>query len=298
MSQDKNSSAASININVTSPEAHTYFSSIVLPQPTSHKGENGKVLVIGGSELFHAASKWSLDIASRLVDMVFYSSVPENNELVKQAKGEFWNGIVIRREDVDSYVEEADAIVIGPGMTRTPDTAEIVDRLAATYPDKKWVADAGALQMISPKLLTPSMIITPHQQEFSQLLKRVDIPALTEKPTDEEYQATAAKLGGVTVILKSAVDVVFSPTHTIHIAGGNPGLTKGGTGDVLAGLAAGLYANNDQWNAAIMASIASKKASEELAESVGPFFNASDLVAQLPQTLWNLCPEEKNEISV
>ena len=63
-----------------------YKSQIHLPQPQSRKGDNGKLLIIGGSSLFHAASAWSLDIASRMVDMVFYSSLPENNELIKEAK--------------------------------------------------------------------------------------------------------------------------------------------------------------------------------------------------------------------
>src|SRR3974390_915494 len=85
-----------------------------LPSSSSHKGQNGKVLVIGGSKLFHAASLWSLEIASKLVDMVFYSSVPENNEIVQKAKEEFRNGIVIPRSEIDKYIEEADSIVIGP----------------------------------------------------------------------------------------------------------------------------------------------------------------------------------------
>jgi len=64
-----------------------YFTKIKRMEKGSHKGQNGKVLLIGGSELFHAASRWSLDILSAMVDMVFYSSVPENNELIHQAKG-------------------------------------------------------------------------------------------------------------------------------------------------------------------------------------------------------------------
>ena len=51
----------------------TYLKRIRLPQKNSHKGENGRLIIIGVSELFHAASAWSLDIASKIVDMVFYS---------------------------------------------------------------------------------------------------------------------------------------------------------------------------------------------------------------------------------
>src|SRR4051794_14229876 len=92
---------------------------LYIPKPDSHKGQNGKLLLIGGSHLFHAASLWALTIASRIVDMVFYASVPENNEIVQNAKAEFRNGIVIHRESLDEYAAEADCILIGPGMMRS-----------------------------------------------------------------------------------------------------------------------------------------------------------------------------------
>src|SRR6266700_278344 len=92
---------------------------LYVPPPDSHKGQNGKLMVIGGSHLFHAASLWALNIASKVVDMVFYSSVPENNQIVHELKKEFRNGIVVPRWEIESYIEEADAVVIGPGMLRT-----------------------------------------------------------------------------------------------------------------------------------------------------------------------------------
>src|SRR5579863_9502121 len=86
------------------------------PPADSHKGQNGKLLIIGGSHLFHAASLWALTIASRIVDMVFYASVDENNQIVHELKKEFRNGIVVPRDEVESYIEESDAVLIGPGM--------------------------------------------------------------------------------------------------------------------------------------------------------------------------------------
>src|SRR3989344_5034505 len=104
---------------VVPPGGRPFLQQLKLPDPTSHKGQNGKLLIIGGSQLFHAASKWSLDVASRLVDMVFYSSVPSNNDLLKQAKGEFWNGIVLPRGQTEPYLQESDVVLIGPGMERS-----------------------------------------------------------------------------------------------------------------------------------------------------------------------------------
>ncbi|MEK7592651.1 MAG: NAD(P)H-hydrate dehydratase, partial [Patescibacteria group bacterium] len=138
---------------------------IVRPKKGSHKGQNGRLLLIGGSTLFHAASLWSLTVASRIVDLVHYASVPENNEIVLQAKKEFRNGIVISRRDIESYIEEDDVILIGPGMTRDSETEELTNRLLKKYSKKQWVIDAGALQMMDVALIPLGAILTPHHGE-------------------------------------------------------------------------------------------------------------------------------------
>ncbi len=251
-----------------SPVLKPYVATLKLPAADSHKGQNGKLLIIGGSELFHAASKWSLDVASKFVDMVFYSSVPDNNDLIKQAKGEFWNGIVIPRSDIEKYIEEADAILIGPGMTRTEDTEELTNKLLKKYPSKKWVIDAGALQMMDVTLLNEHMILTPHQAEHD---------LLQSKTTD---------FRGATIVIKGQLDEVKQGNTTLTIEGGNAGMTKGGTGDVLAGLIAALYTQNEALTAAVVGSYVNKAAGDALYAKVGPFFNASDLVEEIPRVMW------------
>ena len=146
-----------------------FFKDMHLPEPDSHKGQNGKVMIIGGSELFHAASKWSLDVASNFVDMVFYSSVPGNNDLIAEAKREFWNGIIVERSEIESYIDEADVVLIGPGMDRSAETETLTNELVAKYPQKKWVIDAGALQMIDPEIIPATAVITPHHRELEML---------------------------------------------------------------------------------------------------------------------------------
>src|SRR3989304_6720507 len=94
------------------------------PASDSHKGQNGKLLIVGGSQLFHAASLWALTVASRIVDMVFYSSVPMNNKIVENIKTQFRNGIVVPRTKVEDYVREADCVLIGPGLPRTEGVEE------------------------------------------------------------------------------------------------------------------------------------------------------------------------------
>lgn len=255
-----------------------YLHQIVLPRKDSHKGENGKLLIIGGSELFHAASAWSLDIASRIVDMVFYSSVPENNELIKEAKKNFWEGVVVPRGELESYLEEADCVLIGPGMTRDDETQSLTNRLLEKYPQKKWVIDAGALQMVNPDLLRETMIVTPHHQEFVRVFGE-------EANTEEGIRQQSRAHHNVVIVVKGKTDIISDGVRIEAVTGGNEGMTKGGTGDVLAGLIAALYCTSPALPSAVVGSFLNKKAGDELYKTVGPFFNSTDLVRQLAQTM-------------
>ena len=267
---------------------------------SSHKGENGKVMIIGGSSLFHAASLWALTIASKIVDMVFYASTPENNAIVQKAKEEFRNGIVVPAEDIEKYIEESECILIGPGMMRTnrftteymiKDLSEIpeIDHegivtyhltkyLLHKYPQKKWVIDAGALQMMETDWLKalPDVVVTPHQGEFETVFGMSAAP---------EHVTHMAKEYGCIILLKGERDIISNGEKTMEITGGNAGMTKGGTGDVLAGLIAALGCKNDLWMATVCGSYLNKKAGESLFQSVGLYFNASDLAQEIPKVM-------------
>ncbi len=292
---------------------------LYLPSSSSHKGDNGKLLIIGGSHLFHAASLWSLTIASKIVDMVFYSSVPENNQLVLEAKKEFRNGIVVLRDDIERYLEEADCVLIGPGMMRADPTrirnqesgimglAEInaledegeqaywlTKYLLEKYPEKKWVIDAGALQMMEPEWLlglNGNVIVTPHPGEFEKLelgIKNQELSKTIKHAALEKKVALFASEFRCTVLLKGEVDTVCSPLACVSIAGGNAGMTKGGTGDVLAGLVAALACKNDLFLAAQAGSYLNKEAGDSLFKKVGYYFNASDLADEIPRVMKEL----------
>lgn len=308
--------------SVNSSSCCKYLKQLLLPKPDSRKGENGKLLIVGGSKLFHSASRWSLEVASRLVDMVFYSSIPLNNKLIKEAKLEFWDGIVVDRSDVLAYAEEADCILIGPGMERElscsdnkkfgvnnyldkpPTSLEwqdktqvVVNYLVAKYPTKKWVIDAGALQMIDPSLLNKNCIITPHRQELEILLNKISSSVNLYDITHglKFKKPLSAALNEATVIIKGVVDQVHSHDEIIHVEGGNPGMTKGGTGDVLSGLVAGLYCNSEVLASAVSASYINKLAGDHLFSKVGPFFNATDLAQQIPVSLWEAVQSCKDD---
>ncbi|MFH2085345.1 MAG: ADP/ATP-dependent (S)-NAD(P)H-hydrate dehydratase [bacterium] len=244
-----------------------YVKQIVLPKKNSHKGENGRVLVIGGSRLFHAASFWSACMAAKIVDMVHFSSpAVENNELMRvRAKSKFWEGIVVPWEEVGHYIEEDDAILIGPGMERGEETKQIVNGLLRKYQDKKWVVDGGALQEVDPRLLNKNMIVTPNLREREILGDKIP--------------------KGVTVLSKGPVDIVSDGEEKVKIEGESAGMTKGGTGDVLAGLVSALYAKSPAFAACVVASRANKRAGEKLEKRVGTFFSAAELIPETQKVL-------------
>lgn len=256
------------------------------PSKASHKGQNGKLTIVGGSKLFHGASLWALKVSSRIVDMVFYASTSENNALTEDLKGQLYDFIAISRDKAPQYIEESDAILIGSGLPRESgqekgeeSTKELTQSLLSQFPKKKWILDAGSLQTIDPdmfKKFEGNILITPHHKEFQTLFGA--------QPTDEAVK-WAADQYGVTILLKGTTDIVCSPSQSVLVSGGNEGMTKGGTGDVLAGLVAALATKNDLFTAAQVGSYINKKAGDSLYERVGPYFNASDLCDEIPKVM-------------
>ncbi|MDO8451722.1 MAG: ADP/ATP-dependent (S)-NAD(P)H-hydrate dehydratase, partial [bacterium] len=208
--------------------------------------------------------------------------------------------------NVEDYIEEADCILIGPGMVRSEgfkvqstkynvqsldqidsikdegeETAELTNYLLRKYPQKQWVVDAGALQMMDIGCVPSHSILTPHHGEFKVLLEKCQI---NDRNEEESLQMLAEQRDCI-VLLKGPIDIVCSPSDCRTIEGGNPGMTKGGTGDVLAGLIAALACKNDPFLATIAGSFINKKAGDELYKTVGPFFNASDLAHEIPKTM-------------
>ena len=223
----------------------------------------------------------------------------------------FRNGIVIEQSQIPNYVREDDAILIGPGMVRNEirneklemrnfteilkleDEAEfarlLTHHLLKSFPEKKFVIDAGALQMMSPEWLKSRknpVIITPHQGEFERLFqtKIVDLPIEEKQNKVKKY----AKEYECVILMKAVVDIISNGEEVYVIEGGNQGLTKGGTGDILAGLTLSFYAKNDPITSCVLSSFIEKKGAEELEKEMGYWFNNYDLIRKIPAIVKNL----------
>lgn len=283
------------------------------PAWNSSGEDNGQVTIIGGSELFHGAPLLALKVASRIVDMVFFTT-PEKSvgHVAEQMKSKLLSFIWVPWEEADSYIEKSDAVLIGPGFMRYNSetqnlkfkaqnydnagefTREITEKLLKNFPEKKWVIDAGSLQVIDPELLPKGCIITPNKKEFEILFGweseiTSDGGRLKQSESHDSSEVKLvrmmAKKYNCTIVLKGPETIVASPDDVVIVKGGNPGMTKGGTGDVLAGLAVAMLAKNEPFLAASAASFIAKAAADELYRKVGPNYNADDLASQIPLTL-------------
>lgn len=175
------------------------------------------------------------------------------------------------------------AVGIGPGIGKATETLAMFRELLPTL-KKPMVVDADALNLLSEnrdllKLLPPNSILTPHPKEFERLTQ----------PWDDDYQKLTllrdfARTHRVVVVLKGAYSAVATPDGEVHFnATGNPGLSTGGTGDVLTGVLTAMLAQGyDPVEAAVLGVYAHGLAGDRVAQQRGPVgMIASDVIDAL-----------------
>lgn len=237
--------------------------SIYVPPKDSHKGENGKVLIVAGGRKYHGAAVFCMLGARRFADLV-YLMPGEKDEKLLFAVSQVPEVIVV------SEYPEADCVLAGSGMG---ESHLDLGKLKRKY--QKIILDGDALKQVEPKELK-GCVITPHEGEFRRLFGMDGSP---------EHVRAMAERWKCTILKKGRVDVVSDGKEIVLSTGGNAGMTKGGTGDVLAGLLCALYAKNDAMKAAVAASRANKKAGELLFKERGFAYCASDLAEKLPDAV-------------
>ncbi len=263
--------------------------------PKDSRGEdNGQVVIIGGSKLFHGAPILSLKVASKIVDMVFFASPePSVGQVAEQIKSELMSFIWVPWEEVEDYIKKSDAALIGPGFLRfrsekiphgerlhvcdeaCQGSRQITEELLTKFPDKRWVIDAGSLQVMEASWIPENAILTPNKKEFEMLFGKKEV-------------GEAARETKSIIVLKTPKTTVCSPEKCVQVTNGNPGMTKGGVGDCQAGLTVGLLAKNEPFLAASAAAYVTKAAADDLYAQVGTHYSADDLADKIPQFLHDL----------
>ncbi|MCX8198355.1 MAG: NAD(P)H-hydrate dehydratase [Candidatus Micrarchaeota archaeon] len=244
------------------------------PKPESHKGQNGVLLIIGGSRTYHGAPILAALAAVRFCDLVYFHSTSQNMQLMRRMKEATPNAICVPRQKLDWAFGHADCVLIGNGMDVGEKTKAEVSWVLKS--GKKCVIDAAGLRCLEAKLLHSKAVLTPHKKEFESAFG---------EPASKKSAEAVSKKYGCAILLKGKEDVLAWRGKSILVPGGNAGMTKGGTGDVLAGLLAALYSHPScpsPQHAAYAASVLNKKAADMLYQAVRYNYSSEDLAGELP----------------
>jgi NAD(P)H-hydrate epimerase len=257
--------------------------------PESHKGENGEVLVVGGGP-YTGAPALAAQAALRAGADLVRVACPEG--VAREIQG-YSENLILRPFAGDHLVpghvdrivtlaDEHDVTVFGPGLGSDPETLDAVRSFLEGY-DGTAVVDADALQVVPEVETDATLVCTPHQGELVKMGGETSDDWRERADLVEEF---AADLGH-TLLVKGPYDVVSDGERTRVSRTGNPGMTVGGTGDVLAGVTGTLAAVLDPIHAAAVAAYANGRAGDRVVETrgVGNGLVATDLVDELPRAL-------------
>ena len=249
------------------------------PKASSHKGQNGRLLIIAGSREYHGSLIYAVKAASRIVDLIYVLTTPENHKLIKNLKPK--TAAFIPVTNLKSVLPKIDCVLIGPGLGKSVATSRLILQVLKSRIKAVFDADAiTSLNTQSKKLLNENHILTPHLGEFRT--------AFGVMPNVKNLQAIVNRYR-CTVLLKGHLNLIATPEWAlIHNPAGNAGLTKGGTGDVLAGLVAAFYCNNSAYLATACGAYLNGAAGDALYKQVKFYYNSEDLLNQIPITLQHL----------
>ncbi len=272
--------------------------------PAAHKGQHGEVLVVGGGPYTGApalAARAALRGGADLVRVACPDAVAREVQATDPA-------LIVRELDGDrlepDHVDRLhdlaaghDAVVVGPGLGDAGPTREAVGTFLAGL-DGRAVVDADALAAVPDAGSEATLVCTPHRGE----LRGMGGPDLRERDDPEAAVTAFAADLGATLLVKGARDLVSDGDDTRVNRTGNPGMTVGGTGDVLAGLTGALLASLAPVQAAAVAAYVNGRAgdlavgrretddtdgTDSPAPTVGGYgLLPTDLVDRLPRALW------------
>jgi len=260
---------------------------------TSRKGENGIVLVVGGSYIYHGAPILSSLAALRSGTDLVYTSVPKIN--VASTRSISPNLIVIPLVDqkltlgavkklVGALPRNLHSATIGMGLAIQEKNSLLHLVKSLLDRDVRLSLDASALiPEVLPILANKNVVVTPHAGEFKRLFGEI----LSDSPSERInlVEQNALKYG-ITILLKGPTDVISDGNVTYLCEKNTPAMTVGGTGDVLSGLVAGLLSNNRNClESAAAASFICSLAGKEIQSKLGLHITSMDLIDELPTVM-------------
>jgi ADP-dependent NAD(P)H-hydrate dehydratase len=266
---------------------------LIIPRiVTSRKGDNGIVLVVGGSRIYHGAPILASIAALRSGTDLVYTAVPRSIVMTVRAYSpdiialplpddKLTAGLVNRLVAMLPKKPDAAAIGMGMSITRPEALVSLIRQLRNT--GTKLLLDASALiPEILHEISGTGTIVTPHAGEYKRLFEK-------HLNTNEDIQTSVvqalAKDYRITIVLKGSVNIISDGEHTALIKRSTPAMTVGGMGDILSGLTVGLLTKYTSLNASILGVYLNGVAANLAYERVGLHLVATDVIEDLPNAM-------------
>ena len=259
----------------------------------SRKGDNGKVLIVGGSYIYHGAPALSSLAALRSGSDLVYTCVPKINAfstrslspdliVIPMADSKLTRGTVNKM--LGQVPVDIDSTSIGMGLAIQD--IEAIKLLVKSLLDRnvRISLDASSLtKEILPIIEGQNVVVTPHSGEFKRLF---GVPVENDTESRLSSCKKFAKKHSITILLKGQEDIVTNGDVSYTNSTTSPCMTVGGTGDVLSGLTAGFLSRNKNIiESASAATFVNGMTGEILQNEYGNHIIASDLISKLPTVL-------------
>jgi NAD(P)H-hydrate epimerase len=263
--------------------------------PEAHKGDFGRLLVVGGSEVYSGAPAYVALAALRTgVDITYVAASEETayaisayspNLITVKLEGPHLN--IADISTIEQYVNKVTGVAVGPGLGLHEETKEAVKALILSVEraGKPLLLDADGLKAFGEfrRQLRVPVVFTPHAGEYKALVGHFPPVELEAKVKD--VLKSAQVLGGV-ILLKGNVDVISDGKHVKLNSTGNPGMTAGGTGDVLSGIVGAFLAQGaNAFEAAVAGAFVNGACGDFVKREKGYHMVATDLIDWIPQVL-------------
>ena len=268
---------------------------------SSHKRQNGVVTIIAGSKDYIGAPALSGFGAFRTgADLVFIIAPTNIRDIIASYSPDFIT--IPAQENEISSIDiikafgyprlNGSAFVIGPGMMNTKTTKDTLLEFLKSKVQRQVVIDASALSVMEEdhlkQLKSHKSILTPHSGEFTKIFDKKFTGVLE---TDAKIVEQTAKKWKTTILLKGEKDIISNGLRTKINLTGHPGMTVGGTGDVLTGIVASILSvTDDTFVSASLGAYISGAAGELASKNFGDGLMASDI----PDYIHKIIDKAKN----
>ena len=277
----------------------------------AHKHSVGKIFVLAGSKGLTGAALLSSQSAMKsgagavvlgIPATVFPTVARRTLEVMPISLPATREGSLALQgfDDINKKIDWADVVLLGPGISRRPQTQDLIRRIIVTC-KKSMIIDADGLNAVATdcsilnRRKSRWVILTPHLGEFSRLAR---ISADEIEKNKIEAARVFAKKYDVVLVVKGAPTIVVDPKGKVFVnPTGNPGMATAGSGDVLAGIIAALLGQgNRAIHAAINGVFVHGYTGDRVSGRLGEMgMLASDLLNEIPFALKDLIEKRKRD---